>query len=58
MFIEDDAVFLAKMQKAKRVSIQAMPKGKPPVTLKFEVGGFDAAKWPPVAKSGKTGRKG
>ncbi len=58
MFIEDDAVFLAKLQKAKSLSIQTTPKGKAPVTLKFEVGGFDAAKWPAVATSGKAGRKG
>jgi hypothetical protein len=53
MFIEDDAIFLAKMAKARTVAIQATPKGKPAYTLKFDVGGFDASKWPEVAKSGK-----
>src|SRR3569623_1312462 len=52
MFIEDDAIFLAKMAKARTVAIQATPKGKPAYTLKFDVGGFDASKWPEVAKSG------
>jgi hypothetical protein len=53
MFIEDDAIFLAKMQKAKTVTIEATPKGKSAITLKFEVGGFDMAKWPEVAKGKK-----
>lgn len=52
MFIEDDAIFLAKMQKAKTVTIEATPKGKAALTLKFEVAGFDAAKWPQVATKG------
>jgi hypothetical protein len=57
MFIEDDAIFLAKMAKARTVAIQATPKGKPAYVLKFDVGGFDAAKWPEVAKSGRKSAK-
>lgn len=53
MFIEDDAIFLQKMQKAKTVTFEATPKGKSPITLKFEVAGFDMAKWPEVAKGKK-----
>jgi hypothetical protein len=56
MFVEDDEIFLTKMAKAKDVAIEATPKGKAPVSLRFEVGGYDAAKWPDVAKSAKASK--
>lgn len=53
IFIEDDKVFVAAMQKAKQVAIDVNEKGREPRTLVFEVGGFDAAKFEPMAKERK-----
>lgn len=50
IFIEDDAAFLARLQKSRVVVIEAMPKGGRRIALTYEVGGFDAAKFPPLAK--------
>lgn len=48
IFIEDDKVFVAALQKARAVSIDVTEKGRAPRTLVFEVGGFDAAKFQPT----------
>jgi hypothetical protein len=48
IFIEDDKVFVAALQKARAVSIDVTEKGRAPRTLVFEVGGFDAAKFQPA----------
>src|SRR5262249_56663143 len=50
LFIDDDKGFIAKMQKAKTVSIDATIKGAGPKTFVFEVGGYDASKIPEPAK--------
>lgn len=46
LFIDDDKGFIAKMQKAKAVAIDATIKGEGPRTFVFEVGGYDASKLP------------
>ena len=53
IFIEDDKVFVAALQKAKAVSIDVVEKGGKPRTLVFEVGGFDPAKFEPMPKGKK-----
>ena len=46
LFIDDDKGFIAKMQKAKTVAIDATIKGEGAKTFVFEVGGYDASKLP------------
>ena len=48
IFIEEDKAFLARLEKARRVSIEATVKGKGKRTLIFEVGGYDPAKFMPL----------
>ena len=50
LFIDDDKAFIAKMEKAKSVSIDAAIKGEGAQAFVFEVGGFDASKLPSTAK--------
>jgi hypothetical protein len=50
MFINDDKAFIAKLMKAQKISIDVTEKSKAPRTLVFEVGGFDPAKFPQLAK--------
>ena len=50
LFIDDDKGFIAKMQKAKAVAIDATIKGEGPKTFLFEVGGYDATKVPEPPK--------
>jgi hypothetical protein len=50
LFIDDDKGFIAKMQKAKAVAIDATIKGEGAKTFVFEVGGYDAAKLPNAPK--------
>jgi hypothetical protein len=50
LFIKDDKGFIAKLADPQKLSIEVTEKGKPPRTLVFEVGGYDAAKFPPLAK--------
>jgi hypothetical protein len=51
IFITDDRGFIAKMDKAQKVSIDVVLKNKGPQTLVFEVGGYDAEKFAtPVKK--------
>jgi len=53
LFIEDDKAFIAKLTKAQKITVDVTEKGKAPRTLTFEVGGFDPAKFPPLAKGRK-----
>lgn len=50
IFISDDKGFIAKLAKAQKIRIAVREKGKDARTLTFEVGGFDAAKFAPLAK--------
>jgi hypothetical protein len=50
LFIDDDKGFIAKMQKAKTVAIDATIKGEGAKTFVFEVGGFDVTKVPESLK--------
>jgi hypothetical protein len=50
IFISDDRGFIAKMAKAQKVAFDVKLKGKGVQTLEFEVGGFDADKFPAPAK--------
>jgi hypothetical protein len=51
LFIEDDRDFIARMEKAELVRIDIDDKDRGPRTLTFEVGGFDATKFPPLARA-------
>lgn len=48
IFIEEDKAFIAQAEKSKTVDIEVTEKGKPPRTLHYEVGGFDADKFLPL----------
>ena len=50
IFITDDRAFIAKMDKAEKVSLDVTPKGKPPETLVYEVGGYAGDKFGTPAK--------
>ncbi|MEO5559684.1 MAG: hypothetical protein ABIO49_07700 [Dokdonella sp.] len=50
LFINDDKAFIAKLHGAQKLSIDVTEKGKASRTLVFEVGGFNADKFPPLAK--------
>jgi hypothetical protein len=50
VFISDDKAFIAKMDKAEKVSFDVTPKGKTPETLVYEVGGYDGGKFGTPAK--------
>lgn len=50
LFIDIDKGFIAKMLKAKTVSIDAAIKGEGAKTFVFEVGGYDATKLPAATK--------
>jgi hypothetical protein len=50
LFIDDDKGFIAKMLKAKTVSIDATIKGEGAKTFVFEVGGYDVSKLPAATK--------
>lgn len=53
LFIRDDKAFLATLEGARRIELDVRENGKPPRTLVFEVGGFDASRWPVPAKPAK-----
>ncbi|NCT68775.1 MAG: hypothetical protein GXC76_14210 [Rhodanobacteraceae bacterium] len=53
MFISDDKAFLARLAGTQKLSIDVTEKDKGPHTLVFEVGGFDPAKFPQLAKKKK-----
>lgn len=50
LFVSDDKAFLKRLGGAQKISIEVVEKGKGPRTLVFEVGGFDADKFPPLKK--------
>jgi hypothetical protein len=50
MFIKDDTRFIAAMQKAKVIEMDVTTKDHGQATLKFEVGGYDPAKFTPLPK--------
>jgi hypothetical protein len=50
IFISDDRAFIAKMDKAEKVSFDVTPKGKTPETLVYEVGGYAGDKFGTPAK--------
>ncbi|HVT32762.1 MAG TPA: hypothetical protein VHE32_08940 [Rhodanobacteraceae bacterium] len=50
IFISDDRSFIAKMNKAQKIAFDVVLKGKGAQTLEFEVGGYDADKFPAPAK--------
>jgi len=50
LFIDDDKGFIAKMLKAKSVTIEASIKGEGAKAFVFEIGGYDAAKLPGISK--------
>lgn len=50
IFIEHDKRFLARMEKAKTVTIDVRMKDGSTPSLEFEVSGFDPDKWPSAGK--------
>lgn len=50
IFITDDKAFIAKMDKAEKLTFDVTPKGKTPETLVYEVGGYDGGKFGTPAK--------
>ena len=50
MFIKDDKRFIAAMQKAEVIDMDVTSREHGKETLKFEVGGYDAAKFAPLPK--------
>jgi len=50
LFIKDDKAFIERLARTRTLGIDVTEKGKSTRTLVFEVGGYDAAKFPPLAK--------
>ena len=50
MFIKEDKRFIAALQKAKVIEMDVATRDHGKQTLKFEVGGYDPAKFLPLAK--------
>jgi len=54
LLFKDDKGFIAQMEKAKKITMDVtMQDGEKKITLVYEVGGFDPAKWQPVSKQAK-----
>ncbi|RAO74746.1 hypothetical protein [Dyella jiangningensis] len=54
LLFKDDKGFIAQMEKAKKITMDVtMQDGEKKVTLVYEVGGFDPAKWQSVSKPAK-----
>lgn len=54
LMIRDDKAFIAMLEKAKKIAIDVtMQDGEKKLTLVYEVGGFDPAKWQSVGKGKK-----
>ncbi|MGA9420893.1 MAG: hypothetical protein WBW61_00920 [Rhodanobacteraceae bacterium] len=51
LFIEDDARFIGEMQKSRKVSLDVTLKGKGRQTVVFEIGGYDASRFPELPKT-------
>jgi hypothetical protein len=58
LFIEDDRGFIAAMRKATHLGIDATLKDKGAVSLEFDVGGYDPARFPEPGKQGARGSRG
>jgi hypothetical protein len=51
LLFSDDKAFIAQLEKAKKITMDVtLQDGEKKETLTYEVGGFDPAKWQPVAK--------
>ena len=51
LMIKDDSAFIAKLKKAKKITIDVTTvEGEKHETLVYEVAGFDNAKWKPLGK--------
>lgn len=50
IFIKDDKAFIADLEKTKVITMDVVTEDHGKQTLKFEVGGFDSAKFPPLPK--------
>lgn len=57
IFISDDKAFIERMGSAQSVSIDLVEKGKGARTLVFETGGFEAARFPVLAKTPTAAKK-
>lgn len=57
LFIRDDKAFLATLERSRRIELDVAEKDRKPRTLVFEVGGFDASKWPQPVKAAKAAAK-
>lgn len=54
LMIRDDKAFIALLRKANKITLTVTPvDGEKPQPLVYEVGGFDPARWAPLAKAGK-----
>lgn len=54
LLFSDDKTFIAQLEKAKKITMDVtLQDGEKKETLVYEVGGFDASKWQPVAKQAK-----
>lgn len=53
IFIKDDKAFIAKLAAAQKLTIKIVEKGKGQRTLTYEIGGYDAAKFPQLARGKK-----
>jgi len=53
IFIKDDKAFITKLAAAQKLVIKIVEKGKGPRTLTYEVGGYDAARFPQLARGKK-----
>ena len=53
IFIKDDKAFIAKLAAAQKLTIKIVEKGKGLRTLTYEVGGYDAARFPQLARAKK-----
>lgn len=51
LFISDDKAFLERLGRAQKITIEVVEKGRGPRTLVFEVGGFEADKFPRLKKN-------
>jgi hypothetical protein len=50
LFIDDDRDFIARLAKARTIAIDVVEKSRGERHLVFEVGGYDAAKFPPLGR--------
>jgi hypothetical protein len=53
LLISDDAGFIKRLGTAQAIAIDVTGKGRKPRTLVFDVGGFDAARFPPLPHGAK-----